>query len=169
MLLVAASAGRGGTSSREDGQQRVLVAVVVVVVVVIVVVVVVVDTTSDINDSTNDNYIARTHARPHGSVLLYYTTAALDRWIEGEKESEIGRQTGRKRERARERERERKKKTLIGGTRGPPETAESFDFSSKVEGVVFVLNGRYQHAVRNGVRMDGNEGFASRFQMNGFR
>lgn len=81
-MLVAASAGRG-TSSREDSQQR-----VVVVAVVVVVVIVVVDTTSDINDSTNDNYIARTHARPHGSVLLYYATAALDRWMEGEKEKE---------------------------------------------------------------------------------
>lgn len=79
-MLVAASAGRG-TSSREDSQQR-------VVVVAVVVVIVVVDTTSDINDSTNDNYIARTHARPHGSVLLYYATAALDRWMEGEKEKE---------------------------------------------------------------------------------
>lgn len=82
-LLVAASAGRA-TSSREDSQQCVFVVAVVVVVVIVV------DTTSDINDSTNDNYIARTHARPHGSVLLYYTTAALDRWMEGEKESEIG-------------------------------------------------------------------------------
>lgn len=75
------------STSRKDSQQ--CSSAVVVAVAVVVVVVIVVDTTSDINDSTNDdNYIARTHARPHGSVLLYYATAALDRWMEGEREKE---------------------------------------------------------------------------------